>query len=81
METARCLEENVVTTPEDADVGSILGWGFAPFRGGAISQIHTVGIDKFVTDCDNLAQKHGARFTPPQLLRDMAAKGEQFYAA
>jgi len=70
-----------VTSAEDADVGSILGWGFAPFRGGSISQIHTVGVDNFVSECDVMAQKYGARFTPPQMLRDMAAKGETFYAA
>ncbi len=81
VETARCLEENVVTTPEDADVGSILGWGFAPSRGGAISQIHTTGIATFISECDRLAQAYGARFTPPQLLRGMAEKGEQFYTA
>ncbi|WP_169567365.1 3-hydroxyacyl-CoA dehydrogenase NAD-binding domain-containing protein [Sneathiella limimaris] len=81
VETARCLEENVVTNPTDADVGSILGWGFAPFQGGAISQIHTVGVDTFVSECDRLAQAYGARFTPPAILRDMASKGEQFYAA
>ncbi|MBO6825294.1 MAG: enoyl-CoA hydratase/isomerase family protein [Sneathiella sp.] len=81
VETARCMEENVVTTAEDADVGSILGWGFAPFRGGAISQIHTVGVDNFVSECDRMAQAYGARFTPPKMLRDMAAKGENFYAA
>ena len=71
----------MVTTPEDADVGSILGWGFAPFRGGAISQIHTVGVDNFVSECDRLAQAYGARFTPPKMLRAMADKGETFYAA
>jgi 3-hydroxyacyl-CoA dehydrogenase/enoyl-CoA hydratase/3-hydroxybutyryl-CoA epimerase len=81
VETARCMEENVVTDPKDADVGSILGWGFAPHRGGVISMVHTVGIDNFVADCDNLAQRFGPRFTPPKMLRDMAAKGERFYAA
>ncbi|MBE7635381.1 3-hydroxyacyl-CoA dehydrogenase [Sneathiella sp. P13V-1] len=81
VETARCMEENVVTSAEDADVGSILGWGFAPFRGGAISQIHTDGVGNFVSECDRLAQAYGARFTPPKMLRDMADKGEQFYAA
>ncbi len=81
VETARCLEENVVTTPEDADVGSILGWGFAPSRGGAISQIHTTGIETFVAECDRMAQAYGTRFTPPKLLRNMAEKGETFYAA
>lgn len=81
VETARCMEEKVVTSAEDVDVGSILGWGFSPARGGAISQIHTVGIDNFVSDCDRMAQLYGARFTPPQMLRDMVASGEQFYAA
>jgi 3-hydroxyacyl-CoA dehydrogenase / enoyl-CoA hydratase / 3-hydroxybutyryl-CoA epimerase len=81
VETVRCMEENVVTTAEDADVGSILGWGFAPSKGGSISQIHTVGVDNFVSECDRMAQAYGARFTPPKMLRDMAEKGEQFYAA
>jgi len=81
VETARCLEEKVVLDPRDADVGSILGWGFAPSRGGTVSQVHSVGLASFVADCDRLAQQHGQRFAPPKLLRDMAAKGESFYAA
>jgi len=81
VETARCLEENVVIDVRDADVGSIMGWGFPPFRGGTVSNIDTVGVQPFVTECDALAQKHGARFTPPKLLRDMAAQGKAFYAA
>jgi len=81
VETARCLEENVVVDKRDADVGSILGWGFPPFRGGTVSHIDTVGVQPFVSECDRLAQKHGARFTPPKLLRDMAAQGKSFYAA
>jgi len=79
IETARCLEENVVMSPEDADVGSILGWGFAPFHGGVCSMIDSVGIEDFVAECDRLAQAHGERFTPPQTLRDMAAEGRGFY--
>jgi 3-hydroxyacyl-CoA dehydrogenase/enoyl-CoA hydratase/3-hydroxybutyryl-CoA epimerase len=81
VETARCLEENVVTDPRDADVGAILGWGFPPFLGGTISQIHTVGIGRFVAECDRLAQRYGKRFAPPKLLRDMAAGGRAFYPA
>jgi len=80
VETARCLEENVVTDPRDADVGSVLGWGFAPFRGGAVSQIDTVGVGLFVAECDRLAQTHGERFLPPDLLRSMAEAGKRFYA-
>ncbi|MCW9040005.1 MAG: 3-hydroxyacyl-CoA dehydrogenase NAD-binding domain-containing protein [Rhodospirillales bacterium] len=79
IETARCMEENVLTSAQDADIGSILGWGFAPFRGGVISNIDIVGVENFVRECDAMAQKHGARFAPPQLLRDMAEKGEAFY--
>jgi 3-hydroxyacyl-CoA dehydrogenase/enoyl-CoA hydratase/3-hydroxybutyryl-CoA epimerase len=81
VETARCMEEKVVSDPRDADVGSILGWGFSPSRGGTVSQVQTAGVANFVAECDRLAQKYGPRFTPPKLLRDMAAKGESFYAA
>ncbi len=79
VETARCLEERVVMDPRDADVGSILGWGFAPFQGGTVSQIHSIGVARFVAECDHLAQAHGHRFAPPKLLRDMAAAGSAFY--
>jgi 3-hydroxyacyl-CoA dehydrogenase/enoyl-CoA hydratase/3-hydroxybutyryl-CoA epimerase len=79
LETARCVEENVVTDPREADVGAILGWGFAPWTGGPLSYIDTMGAAAFVAQCEALAQKHGKRFMPNQLLRDMAAKGESFY--
>jgi 3-hydroxyacyl-CoA dehydrogenase/enoyl-CoA hydratase/3-hydroxybutyryl-CoA epimerase len=79
VETARCMEEGVITEKRDADVGSIMGWGFPPFRGGVLSQVDTIGIGEFVAECDRLAQAHGPRFSPPKLLRDMAAKGEGFY--
>jgi 3-hydroxyacyl-CoA dehydrogenase/enoyl-CoA hydratase/3-hydroxybutyryl-CoA epimerase len=80
VEAARCMAENVATNPREADVGAILGWGFAPWTGGPISLIDGVGVGKFVETCDRLAQKFGARFAPPQLLRDMAARGEGFYS-
>ena len=79
VEAARCMEENVVTSARDADVGAILGWGFAPFRGGPLSQIDAVGVPEFVAASDRLAQAHGPRFNPPELLRRMAAAGESFY--
>jgi len=79
VEAARCFEENVVTDPREADVGAILGWGFAPYTGGPLSIIDTVGTRKFVEECDRLAQKYGKRFLPNRLLRDMAEKGETFY--
>ena len=81
IETARCLEEKVVVDPRDADVGSILGWGFPPFLGGTVSQMHGIGLPRFIAECDRLAQRHGDRFAPPRLLRDMAVSGQAFYPA
>ena len=81
VETARCLEEKVLLDPRDADVGAILGWGFPAFLGGTASQMHSLGIGRFVAECDRLAQRCGERFAPPQLLRDMAASGRSYYAA
>ena len=69
----------MLTNPQDGDVGSIMGLGFAPQTGGAISLIDQVGIKTFVAECDELAKKYGAQFEVPKLLRDMAAKGESFY--
>ena len=81
VDTARCIEEGVLRSPGDADVGALLGWGFPAHRGGPIGQIQSVGVAAFVGECDALAARHGPRFAPPQLLRDMAARGESFYAA
>ena len=81
LDAVRCMEEGVLTDAEDGDVGGIFGLGFAPYTGGPLSLIDTVGVAKFVQECDALAKKYGDRFTPPKLLRDMAAKGETFYPA
>ncbi|HRE43947.1 MAG TPA: 3-hydroxyacyl-CoA dehydrogenase NAD-binding domain-containing protein [Terricaulis sp.] len=80
IEVARCFEEGVITDPRDADVGSILAWGFAPYSGGAVSYIDLFwGTKKFVEEADRLADAYGERFRPNKLLRDLAAKGESFY--
>ncbi|HCK84975.1 MAG TPA: 3-hydroxyacyl-CoA dehydrogenase [Hyphomonadaceae bacterium] len=80
IEVARCFEEGVITDPRDADVGSILAWGFAPYSGGCISYMDLFwGAKKFVEEADRLADQYGDRFRPNKLLRDMAAKGESFY--
>ena len=80
IEVARCFEEGVITDARDADIGSILAWGFAPYTGGCCSYIDLMwGIREFVAEADRLADKYGDRFRPNDLLRDMAAKGEGFY--
>jgi 3-hydroxyacyl-CoA dehydrogenase/enoyl-CoA hydratase/3-hydroxybutyryl-CoA epimerase len=79
VEAARTVEDHVITDPREADVGSILGFGFAPFTGGTLSYIDFMGTKNFVELCHKLEKKYGSRFTPPKLLIDMAAKGETFY--
>ncbi|KAK0330308.1 hypothetical protein LTR94_033327, partial [Friedmanniomyces endolithicus] len=79
IEVARCWAEGVIDDPREADLGAILGWGFAPWTGGPISMIDGIGLAKFVETADRLAEAYGDRFRAPDLLRDMAAKGETFY--
>jgi 3-hydroxyacyl-CoA dehydrogenase/enoyl-CoA hydratase/3-hydroxybutyryl-CoA epimerase len=79
LETARCVEEGVITDMRDADVGSILGFGFAPFTGGTLSYIDGMGTKAFVQLCEKFAKKYGPRFAPGKLLKDMALKDETFY--
>jgi 3-hydroxyacyl-CoA dehydrogenase/enoyl-CoA hydratase/3-hydroxybutyryl-CoA epimerase len=73
------VQEGVVVDPREADVGSILGFGFAPFTGGTLSYIDGMGVSQFVLLCDHLAKTYGPRFKPCDLLLDMAAKKETFY--
>jgi 3-hydroxyacyl-CoA dehydrogenase/enoyl-CoA hydratase/3-hydroxybutyryl-CoA epimerase len=80
LEAARCLEENIVGA-RDADVGSILGWGFPAALGGVVSHVDMIGIDRFVSKCDRLAQRYGSRFLPPAILRDRATKQQRLRAA
>jgi 3-hydroxyacyl-CoA dehydrogenase/enoyl-CoA hydratase/3-hydroxybutyryl-CoA epimerase len=80
LETARCIEEGVLVDMREADVGSILGFGFAPFAGGTISYIDGMGTKAFVDLCGRLAKTYGDRFRPCKLLVDMARKNEKFYS-
>ncbi|MCZ7850683.1 3-hydroxyacyl-CoA dehydrogenase NAD-binding domain-containing protein [Agrobacterium salinitolerans] len=79
LEAARTVEEGIVTDPREADVGSILGFGFAPYTGGALSYIDGMGVKTFVALAEKLSKTYGPRFRPTPLLKEMAAKGETFY--
>jgi 3-hydroxyacyl-CoA dehydrogenase/enoyl-CoA hydratase/3-hydroxybutyryl-CoA epimerase len=81
LEAARTYEEGVVTDPREADVGSIIGFGFAPYSGGTLSYIDNMGAAAFVKLCESLAKKHGERFKPNRLLKRMAKTGESFYGS
>ena len=79
LEAVRALEEGVLEDIREGDVGAILGWGFCPWSGGPFSWLDILGAGQAVAICDRLTACHGARFTAPPLLRDMAAKGDSFY--
>ncbi|PRD39596.1 UNVERIFIED_CONTAM: fadB [Trichonephila clavipes] len=77
-EIARCLEENIVASPAEADMALIMGIGFPPFRGGACRYVDQVGIGNYVALCDKYAHL-GKAYEAPQLLRDMAAANKKFF--
>jgi 3-hydroxyacyl-CoA dehydrogenase/enoyl-CoA hydratase/3-hydroxybutyryl-CoA epimerase len=79
LETARCFEEGVLTHAEDADIGSIFGWGFPAWTGGTLSYIDTIGIREFVAECDRMAETYGERFRVSGWLRARAENGQDFY--
>ena len=80
LEAVRAFEEGVLTDIREGDVGAILGWGFAPWSGGPFSWLDIIGAPRAVEICESLEAAHGARFKAPALLRDIAAKGDSFYA-
>jgi len=79
-EAAKCYEEKVVLSVADTNIGSIFGWGFAPFQGGALQYINAYGVSRFVERAQVLAAKYGERFKPANILVQMASKGESFNA-
>jgi 3-hydroxyacyl-CoA dehydrogenase / enoyl-CoA hydratase / 3-hydroxybutyryl-CoA epimerase len=79
IEAARSVEEKVVTDPREADVGSIIGFGFAPYTGGTLSYIDGMGAKTFVELAKKLQKKYGERFKPTRLLAKMAKEGTSFY--
>jgi 3-hydroxyacyl-CoA dehydrogenase/enoyl-CoA hydratase/3-hydroxybutyryl-CoA epimerase len=79
MEAARTVQEKVVTDIREADVGAILGFGFAPYTGGPLSFIDEVGLVNFQKRAKELAKKYGDHFKPIKLINQMAKEGDTFY--
>jgi 3-hydroxyacyl-CoA dehydrogenase/enoyl-CoA hydratase/3-hydroxybutyryl-CoA epimerase len=77
-EAARCVEEGVVGSPEDADYGMILGTGFAPFRGGPLRFAEHFGLKETVEELERLARTE-EKFTPCEILKEHARDGTKFY--
>ena len=78
IETIRCLEEGVLRTVEDANIGSIFGIGYAPWTGGAIQFVNQYGVRAFAERAQQLADQYGERFAPPALLISKAENNETF---
>ncbi|MDX3772916.1 fatty acid oxidation complex subunit alpha FadJ [Chromatiaceae bacterium AAb-1] len=78
-EAVRCLDEGIIASARDGDIGAIFGIGFPPFLGGPFRYIDQLGADKVVSELRALESRFGSRFTPCQRLVDMAENGQRFY--
>ncbi len=79
IEAYKCLDEGVLRSVVDGDIGSLMGWGFPPYTGGALSYIDYVGMDTFIAECDDFTEKFGERFTVPDSLRALAKDGKSIH--
>ena len=78
LESLRCLEEGVLRSAADGNIGSIMGIGAPVHTGGYIQYVNTYGLDRFIARCEELTTKYGPRFHPPAILREYAAEGRLF---
>jgi 3-hydroxyacyl-CoA dehydrogenase / enoyl-CoA hydratase / 3-hydroxybutyryl-CoA epimerase len=78
-EAARCLEEGIIASPRDGDVGAVYGIGFPPFRGGPFRYLDTLGIPTVIRALEVLDGRFSSRFRPAAILREMASSGSHFY--
>ena len=81
IEALKCMQEGVFEGAADGDVGAVFGVGFPAHTGGPFSYIDRLGAERVLRGCEALAKRHGERFKPPRLLRQMARDGRRFHAA
>ena len=79
-EAARILEDGIVRTAGEVDLGMIMGTGFPPFRGGLLRYADSVGLTRIVERLERLSRAHGVRFEPAPYLRERAATQKGFYS-
>ncbi|MFF5090160.1 3-hydroxyacyl-CoA dehydrogenase NAD-binding domain-containing protein [Streptomyces niveus] len=81
LDSVRCLDENVLTTVADANIGSVMGIGFPPWTGGVLQYINGYegGLPGFVARARELAETYGERFEPPASLVAKAERGETYH--
>jgi 3-hydroxyacyl-CoA dehydrogenase/enoyl-CoA hydratase/3-hydroxybutyryl-CoA epimerase len=80
-EAVRCLEEGIIRTPRDGDIGAVFGIGFPPFRGGPFRHLDAIGAAAAVQQLEALNARHPGRFVPSAMLVQMARDGARFYPA
>ncbi len=78
-EAVLCLQDEILQSAADGDLGAILGLGFPPFLGGPFRYIDRIGAGEFIKKMEALRNRHGNRFKPADLLKDMEANGSRFY--
>jgi 3-hydroxyacyl-CoA dehydrogenase/enoyl-CoA hydratase/3-hydroxybutyryl-CoA epimerase len=78
-EAALCLQEGILRSPRDGDIGAIMGLGFPPFRGGPFRYIDSVGVREIVKQLEGWAARLGGRLAPADILVEMARAGRTFY--
>ena len=78
-EAAKCLEDSIIETPVDGDIGLVFGIGFSPFKGGPFRYLDSVGVSSYVDRMNGFADKLGGQFEPCQLLKDYAAGNKKFH--
>ena len=74
-----CLQENILSSPRDGDLGAVFGLGFPPFLGGPFRYCDLLGIEHICDDMLKLSEEFGERFTPCKLIQDMAKNHSSFY--
>ena len=78
-EALLCLEEGIIASPRDGDIGAVFGLGFPPFHGGPFRYIDHAGGDSIIRIMNTLEKEYGGRFRPAKILSDMVKKGKRFY--
>jgi 3-hydroxyacyl-CoA dehydrogenase/enoyl-CoA hydratase/3-hydroxybutyryl-CoA epimerase len=78
MEAVRCLEEEIVASPRDGDIGAVFGFGYPPMRGGPFRHLDNLGLGSVQRRLDAFADRHGAAYATPELLRSLVKDGKQF---
>lgn len=79
LEAARCLEDGIVSTPTEVDMGLVYGVGFPPFRGGALKYIDDVGMENIIAACAKYSGEYGKLYEPTEKMKEMAASGAKYY--